>query len=205
MNIIWNENPLLTQIMLDEHEKKEFWYKIKVGELQETMISAYFHLDEGRSEFYKPNEAKEELDPEFFCPEWNDGSKKGTKSKLDERVDSLFKYFIEDLEINPHGGDCTCVACSCSKCHAENILGIDTIKGLGKHEASAIQGAFKKRGTEFPERNNQHTIDEAIVHLEQWIPEAHWEGAEAHFERWINENVQATTWLKRYRKEHFSG
>lgn len=204
MEIIWNENPLLTQIMLDEHEKKELWYKIKIEYLQDECItSAWFHLEEG-DKYFDVKRAREELNPEYFCPQWNDSSKKGQKSELDKRIDTLYEYYIGDLEHNSHCGDCTCVAASCSKCQAENILGLDTIKGLRKHEAHAIEGAFTKKGTKFAERGNQNSIDEAIQILEQYIPTVSWEGAEAHFERWMEESIRATKWLKEYRKEHFN-
>lgn len=204
MNIIWNENPLLTQIILDEHEKKEFWYKIKIKELQDEVISsAYFHLDEDK-QFFDLKQARQELNPEYFYPEWNDISKKGQKSALDQRVDELYECYIGDFEHNSHCGDCTCVPMSCSKCHAEHLLGINTTKGLGKHEGSAINGAFTKLGTKFPTRDSQNSINEAITHLDQYIPTAAWKGAEAHFERWINEKINATKWLKKYRDDHFS-
>lgn len=203
MNIIWNENPLMTQVMLDEHEKKEFWYKIKIEEMQEMIISSYFHLDEDR-QYYDPKRAKQELNPEYIYPNWSDSSKKGQVPPINKRVDELFKYYICDLEVNSHSGDCTCVPCSCSKCHAESLLDIDTIKGLRKHEAHAIECAFTKPGTQFPERNNQNTIHEAIHNLEQWIPTIQWEGAEANFQRWIDEHARATTWLRKYRENHFS-
>jgi hypothetical protein len=203
MKIIWNENPLLTQIMLDEHEKKEFWYKIKIEELQNLMTSAYFHLEEDK-DFFDIKRAKEDLEPKYFYPDWNDSSKKGQKSDLDKRVDELYEYYIADLEQNPHCGDCTCVACSCSKCHAEGLLGLDTIKGLRKHEASKIDGAFTLEGEKFPTREKQRTIGEAIERLKQYVPTNAWEGAELHFERWIEEAINATKWLEKYRNEHFS-
>ncbi len=51
------------------------------------------------------------------------------------------KYLVDALK-NAHCGDCTCIACSCDKCHAEELLGIHTTRGLGKHEASYVEAAF---------------------------------------------------------------
>lgn len=205
MKIVWNENPLLTQIFLDEHEKKEFWYKIKLEEMEELLSEAWFHMQQDKyPDFYDLKRALSNVNPNYFCPEWEDHTKKGQKSELDKRVDELFEMYIGDLEHNPHCGDCTCVACSCSKCHAESLLGLDTIKGLGKHEASSINGAFRKTGTKFPERDNQRTIRQALATLSDWIPTSSWDGAEKHYDRWIQENFRAISWLKEYREEHFN-
>lgn len=207
MNIVYNQNPLRTQVLLDEHEKKEFWYKIKVEELQETIISAYFGLDEDKT-YFNIDEARTELDPEYFCPDWTDSAKKGEKSKLDQRVDKLFQYYIADLEQNPHCGDCTCVPCSCSKCRAEDILGIDTIAGLGKHEGHKIWSVFW-RGHNQPDR----TLDEVLEIIDKPYSPCKgpaWNGVsneefERHIPRWKTEHENAVIWLKTYRDKHFRG
>ncbi len=135
MKIIWNQNPLRTQILLDEHEKKEFWYKIKIEEMEHLLFGAHFYLIDGK-DYFDIDRARQEADPKYYMVD------PPKKSGLDERVDELYQYFIGDLEDNSHCGDCTCFAASCSKCQAEHLLGIDTIKGLGKHEANKIQWAF---------------------------------------------------------------
>ncbi len=214
MKIVWNENPLLTQIFLDEHEKKEFWYKIKIEEMEENIIlDAWFHLDQDgkNKEYFDLKRARSNLDPNYIYPDWNDNSKKDQKSELDKRVDQLFEYYIDDLEHNSHCGDCTCVPCSCSKCHAENLLGIDTRKGLGKHEAYKIQGAFRKdKEGMYYDRNNQRTISEAIEILKNHdtnpTKPKDWPdmvGFESHIPRWNKEAVNAIEWLENYRDEHF--
>lgn len=57
-------------------------------------------------------------------------------------TDEEVEWVVRGLRTE-HGGDCTCIPCSCRKCWAEEYLGIDTIAGLGKHSAAKIQGAFK--------------------------------------------------------------
>ena len=97
-------------------------------------------------------------------------------------------------------GDCTCVPCTCYRCLVESMLGIDTIKGLGKHEANAVQGAFCKDG--------KKTIEEAIATLEadkEYIKPATWPdsvGYEIHIPRWESERKRATEWLKKYKEVH---
>lgn len=44
MKIIWQPNPLHTIVELDEWEKKELWYKVKIDEMKSRLASAHFHL-----------------------------------------------------------------------------------------------------------------------------------------------------------------
>ena len=46
MKITYNKNPLFTTVELDENEKKELWYKIKIKEMEELLFSAHFYLEE---------------------------------------------------------------------------------------------------------------------------------------------------------------
>lgn len=197
MKIIWNKNPLRTVIELDEFEKKEFWYKIKIKELEEIVTTGHFTLShhEWHNKAIKPRtleetvaEAMRELDPSYV---YNEGESEG--KGIDARVQELFEYYMADLA-GPHVGDCTCVPCSCTKCHAEDILGINTIKGLGKHSAYKVDSAFGK--------NNERSIDEALEHLKNYVPKADWAGWEAHADRWTKEAKAAYEWLLAYRQAH---
>jgi hypothetical protein len=78
---------------------------------------------------------------------------------MEENVETEVQWVVEALQ-DFHLGDCTCDACRCIKCHAESLLGIDTIEGLGKHSARKIFGAFG--GFE-----NNKTIGKAIASLSE--------------------------------------
>ena len=197
MKIIWNKNPLHTVIELDEFEKKEFWYKIKIKELEEKITSAYFTLDhhEWYNKTVKPqtleetiSEAKKLLNPSYVCNE-DEYEHKG----IDAKVQQIFEHYMKDLA-GSHFGDCICVACPCSKCHAEEILGINTIKDLPKHSAHKINNAFGKE--------NERSIDEVLEYLKNYVPKADWKGWEAHADRWIAEAKAAYDWLLVYRQTH---
>lgn len=201
MKITYHKNPLCTTVELDDHEKEVFRLKIKAKELEDIAYSAYFtltHHDWHNANISKSkprtledtvNEAVKELEPEY----WLEGDD-GKKSKLDERVDALLQHYIEELQ-SSHVGDCTCVPMSCSKCHAESILGIDTVKGLRKHSAYKVDAAFGK--------DNEKTMEEALESLRNYDPTATWEGWEAHAPRWKKEAEAAYEWLLNYRNTHF--
>ena len=143
-------------------------------------------------------EATKELDPAYWCDD--------AESKLDKRVNELLEHYLEELK-GSHIGDCTCFAMSCSKCHAESKLGIDTIKGLGKHPGHKIQSAFSyKEGGVWKERS----LDEALALLRDYDPtptsSAGWEkvgGFTQYVPRWKEEAAFAYKWLLAYRNEHF--
>lgn len=97
-----------------------------------------------------------------------------------------------------HVGDCTCVPCSCLKCHAEGYLGINTIPGLGKHLAYKVNAAFGPDG--------ERTIDEAIEYLANYDPKPTspmWDGRlelwESCLPRWRDEASRAHAWLIEHR------
>lgn len=213
MKIEYAQNPLFTKVILDEHEQEIFKLKIRLKEMEEGMYETYWtltHHDWWNKNIAKDGEAKtvrtlqdtinealRGINPDYWMSEDNE------KSKLDERVDELFELFMADLS-GGHAGDCICVPCSCSKCMAEGFLGIDTISGLGKHEAHTIDSLF--------EFKNEKSIDEVLEKLKVWEPSAfvdngnpHWtkEHHDFHLPRWKREGANAYEWLKAYKEKHF--
>lgn len=193
MDIIYNKNPLRTQVLLTDEEVIELWYKIKVKEMQEAMFSAHFNLTQ--TGYIDHERAVKYLNPTYWLGDDN--------HDLDERIDTLTNYAVEALKYD-HCGDCTCVASSCDKCYAEDLVGVNTIPRLGKHSAYKIDGAFGPK--------QERTIDEAIEHLarkavEPWmISEAYknlpdmWD---RNVPRWRAEYTAAAEWLTKYKHRHF--
>ncbi len=187
MKINYNKNPLYTTIELDEQEKKELWYKIKIAELEEHLLGAELYLSEN-PKWFDLNKAREEVNSAHL------ESENGQKSKLDKWCDQMLNYYTSELMAS-HAGDCTCFPCSCGKCHAEDLIGVHTTQGLGKHSAHKILNAFGQ--------NNEKTIEEAIEYLANYEPTSSWEGWEAHAQRWKAEAKAAHDWLVDYKNKHF--
>lgn len=194
MKITYNKNPLWTTVELNETEQKELWYKVKIKEMEELLFEAYFNLRDGKH--YDLDKARKAVEPDYYMT-----GEEGDENNIDKRCDEMVQWYVSELKGN-HVGDCTCVACSCLKCHAEDLIGINTIKGLGKHSAYKIQAAFGK--------NNEKTIDEALDYLKKYNPQkgAGWERfSQADFDqyvpRWKSEARHAYDWLLNYKNEHF--
>lgn len=136
MNIVYTENPLCTRIGLDVHDAKNFWNLIKLAEMEELLFDAHFHMQDDR--WNDMAAARRAVDPDYYVDEED-----GTKTKLDQRVQILHDHYVQEL-LSSHGGDCTCFPASCSKCHAEHMLRIDTTPGMGKYMGYYVFGVFGK-------------------------------------------------------------
>ncbi len=196
MKIQYAENPLASKIILSDAEKKELWYRIKIDEMQNRVYSAMFSLEEGQ--YFDIKRARHQLDENYWFPDKDD-----EKSKLDQRVDTLFEHYITSLEEGWHIGDCVCVPCSCSKCHAESLIGVDTMNGIYKHPASNILSVFDSTTHDGKPRahlKDDATCQEMIDHLKANPPKVT-EGWEQYHERWITEHELTIDWLERYQRD----
>lgn len=186
MIIHYQPNPLNTIVELDDLDLEKLRLKITIEELKERIYGAHFRLEPG--DRFDPKEAMKELNVDGLEDE-----------PFKARVNEQIEWCISELK-DSHCGDCTCIPCSCMKCRAEYFLGIDTIPHLGKHQASAINGAF----------SNDRTIDEAIAYLHEHKPvrDGAWlkfppEDFDRHVPLWMAEGKQAAKWLEDYRLKHF--
>jgi hypothetical protein len=187
MKINWNQNPLATTFTFTEEEKEIFRLKCLIEDLYERLDSAHYYLGENDVE-----KAKLEYDI------WD---KNGNSRVFDE---GSYLWKLHELEHGAHCGDCTCVPMTCSKCLAEDILGISTISGLGKAGGHNLSGQF----------DNGKSIHQVILDLENYEPTPpqdpesieRWErvgGFDKHIPRWKEEATKSAAWLRKYRDEHF--
>lgn len=112
MYIEWNPNPLRSQIHLTE--------------LENRLLVKACEADQAKSLLYL---AKSYLDKDL--------DKTNKILSRDIIVDDLSKSLLDT-----HCGDCTAMASSCTKCYAEWLLGIDTIRGLSKHSGNRLLHMF---------------------------------------------------------------
>lgn len=188
MKINWNQNPFWTTVELDERDKQMILAAYQNEQYSDLLCDLNMRL---KGEFRDlPLTDIEEI--KTIADKWRAICNLEVES---EEIQDYISY-IDDQ----HGGDCTCFPCTCMRCYIEGMLGIDTLRGLGKHEASTVLGAFGKDG--------KKTIDEAITALEadkEYIKPDTWPdsvGYEIHIPRWESERVNAIEWLKKYKEQH---
>jgi hypothetical protein len=208
MRFVHYPNPLRTRVILDETEKEVFRLKYKIEYLEDIICGIKYRLKEDPNKILScPNPAmngktyyqlaKDEIPSNFYEKEFT------------ENIYETADYYISELENGYHCGDCTCIPCNCLKCYAEYILGIETIKGLGKHEASNIDSLFTRmNGRYFP--FDIRTIDEVLNELKNHkvaeIKPEDWnitqKQYEYHIPRWEREYKNSYNWLLKYKEEH---
>lgn len=190
MKINWHQNPFLTTVELDEHDKITL-LKAYQAEAYENILCELDLWIDGKIQ---------QDDPPTLKTVGEKISKWGEICNLEvdsEEIQELIEYLNYS-----HMGDCTCVPCSCMRCHVEDMLGVNTIEGLGKHSAYKVQGAFGKDST--------RTIDEAIESLEtpkEYVKGDAWknysqEDYEKHIPRWEKEREVAAKWLRNYKERY---
>jgi len=179
MDIIWNPNPLKTRVEIDDRDRQMMRLKIENNFLFGRLYDAYTNV--GRY------------------------SIETLETDMEAHVDRMLSYAEKCLRSDEqHCGDCTCVPASCGKCRAEGYLGIDTIEGLGKHEAGYISRSFI----------GGRTIEKALDYLENYEVGAETretfitqhkyteEQFAALAESWKKQADRAYEWLKNYGEEH---
>ena len=182
MKIIYNQNPLKTQVFLDDQSRQLLRAKIHIDSLEDIVYNALYQWSE-----------HEDIKPVM------ESLNKIHSDSFEKRIDDLVALDEQEL-LGEHLGDCTCMPMSCMKCHAESMLGIDTVPGLGKHEASYIHGAFGRDG--------DRSIDEAIESLSRPIseePNEHYKDNPDLYRKWLpkwnQDRIGALQWLIDYKNK----
>lgn len=189
MKINWNQNPLRTTVDVDENDRERILLYIQNEEYTDILCDLDLWI-KGTIRKDVP------VTVEKIAEELSEWGQICNMKTDDEQVN----MHVAGLQ-HSHGGDCTCFPATCFKCLAEESLGIDTIRGLGKHSAHKIYMIFNE--------NPDLTLDEAIAKLEEpaeYIKPSTWPdgvGYEHHIPRWKREREAAVKWLKQYREDHF--
>ena len=172
MKMVYTDNPLATQVFLDASESRMLWHIIRAKELEELLFEVHCHLD---AKCLDIDGARNDSDPDYIL-----GDDDQQRSGLEQRVDTLHTHCLAVLQ-SYHIGDCTCVPCGCSKCYAESLLGLNTLKGLPKHGGHTIMRLFSNDGCT--------TCAEGIALLESRQTEQ-------------SDGAHALAWLRQYQAQH---
>lgn len=192
MYINWKENPLETTVDVDDRDRQMLLLVHQNNRYLDILIG----IDIKLSFKYTSDKSKESVVEQVLkrLEPWCD------VCDLEPDCDAV-EALVSDLQ-HTHMGDCVCFPAGCIKCYAEEALGIDTIEGLGKHQASKIFHAFDK--------TTSGSIDEAIEILRQptvyteeydkiWSSQ---KAFEKHIPRWETERSEALEWLQTYKQTH---
>lgn len=177
MKIIYNQNPLKTEVHLDEDDINILKLKIEIDHLRWYTTMVNFHLNSDKDDSVKINSILKEVEYHHVANTENDDL------KFDQYVNKKVKSLQEELKLT-HIGDCTCFPASCIKCYTEDLLGINTIPSLGKYSAYEIYNAFFYNEAE---KHYERTIDEALKQLQTNSTD--------------NKEI-AFNWLKQYKEDH---
>lgn len=188
MKISYRPNPLRTIVEVDPHDRQLMVLRLQVEHLEDLLTGVQIRLQEGHT-LFSVEAARQEAARVDHHEMW-----------AAETVGQLILALQDE-----HEGDCTCTPCSCLKCHAEELLGIRTIAGLGKHRAYQIRAAFTG------EEDSREGLTRALAKLDNYAPirQGGWldrpaEEWEAHLPRWREEAQEAASWLRGYRDVHFA-
>jgi len=191
MKINWHPNPFFTKVELDEQDKKHLLNAYKVDQYEEILCCLEMDMSGEFNRFALTDIDKIREQVAKWGPICN--------LDVDSQKMSRLLTYLDDI----HMGDCICVPCSCTRCYAEDLLGINTIP-VGKHLAYKIDAAFFSK-------QRTRTIDEAIHILSKPYryedrSEGYKDYCEEHYmrlaERWNREREEARAWLISYKEEH---
>ena len=132
-------HPLLTEVQLDDRAKREFTLLFALRQMEDKMWEISHDLDNGD---YAG--ARDEVS-RFTSSSMHDGEHTSNYNYW-ERYSNLHhvNYYLDAIVNDPHEGDCTAIACSCVRCHAEQILDVDTTRGLGKRALRMVPGILER-------------------------------------------------------------
>jgi hypothetical protein len=191
MKISWHQNPFKTKVKIDDSDKERILLAHQNEEYSNILCDLNMDLNGkyNRKTLTDLEVIKEKVG------KWGEICNLTVDSK---EIQAYFDYLNTE-----HLGDCICIPCTCMRCWVEEMLGIDTLKGLYKHSASDVHGAFGKTG--------ENSIDEALEQLKE--PHTYetrhsaWEKYpreeyEKHIPRWDEERKYGLEWLQKYKEEH---
>lgn len=207
MEIIYQHNPLLNKVILNDAEKKLLFWKVVQSEFEDEIWSLKFRLEAYLDHKLDPNEI-EHKPLKKYTEEFLADPIRKTYEKIDTLAEEMIKieydeekikYFVDALQ-EMHDGDCISQPCSCLKCHAESMLDIESMPNCPGDIGLGLVYAFQTKD-EFV--GDKKTIDEAIDYLSNrdYAEYENQEFYKSHVDRWKERDKKAKEYLIYYKKE----
>lgn len=207
MEIIYQHNPLLNKVILNETEKKLLFWKIVLSEFEDIVWTLKFRLESYLDNRLDPDQITYEPIKQY-TKEFLANPIRKTYEKIDTLAEEMIKieyneekikYFVDALQ-EMHDGDCISQPCSCLKCHAESMLDIESMPNCPCDIGLGLVYAFQTKD-EFV--GDKKTIDEAIDFLtnRDYTEYEAQEFYKPHVDRWIERDKKAKEYLIYYKKE----
>ena len=134
MKIVHHVNPFRTQVILTDQEKADLTFKIEIDKLHRLLDAASGYLSNDR--FYDPEKALEQVNVQYRL------SSKAEKSAFEIDVQNTLQQYLDALS-GEHNGSCVQQPGDCTKCAAEQLLGINTLYTLSTSTGNILFNAFK--------------------------------------------------------------
>lgn len=137
VKISLTDDPMCAKVDLDEKAIRELTLLLALRHLSDLLFEVQYSLQEADvvrakkyMESFSEHSAHETIGGESF-DFWR-------QFVSDEKVAEAISYLNE-----PHCGDCICVPCSCARCWMEDLVGLDTTGGLGKHAFRLVPSVLR--------------------------------------------------------------
>lgn len=141
MKIHYHRNPFKSKITLTSIEKKELLYKLTIKRLHSMMDMASAYLSRSRPRLFNPEKALNSVNIQYRSANGE------LPSQFDLQCQQEFDEMLKALS-GEHLGDCVQVACSCTKCEAESLLGINTLPNMHQKTGGLLFEAFRLENEE---------------------------------------------------------
>jgi hypothetical protein len=137
--------------------KARYAMENNIWEMIHSLIQ-YHQMNNGKEPSFPYTKESVEKSATQAIERWDKAMNKWDEDIIDAFVDDEWfrKVYVSGLS-DIHSGDCTGFACSCSRCHAEEIFGIPNTVTWGKSEGHRMHNEyfadFKRQKKEEEERN----------------------------------------------------
>lgn len=124
--------------------KARYAMENNIWEMMHSLIQ-YYELSKGKEPSFPYTKETVEKEAERSIERWNKYMNKWDDDIIEAFIDDEWfrKVYVSGLS-DIHSGDCTAFACSCSRCHAEELFGVPSTVKWGKSEGHRLWKEFSE-------------------------------------------------------------